>query len=415
MYKESLFNLYIEKENKTYIYNTLSGAMVAFKDKVDFQNVSCENEETLLKQGFIVDESLDELNMLKCQRNWTIWNSHPKGIVFTVATTMACQANCPYCFEKKTGSKSKMTTDVAENVAGFIEKRVLQTSTQKVQVTFFGGEPTLAINPMLVIGERLKKFCEDRSVQYVSTIITNGILFSGAVAQDLHERINMNRVQITLDGTRDTHNTIKGIDCFDTILSNINDVSEFMDVNIRLNISQDNREDMLELCSLLDRIIIRKDKVKIYTAMVRGDYEGCDDVDGMQYLEYDEFMNKLYNDFENSELFERKRLLPKVGRAFCSFESSCNCCIDPEGYLYKCEHDIGVKNKNIGNILVGNNWSEYEMKFYRDYDERCIQKKCPYLPICFGGCMMERNNGITENCNNIQSHLLHRLSTYLDM
>lgn len=45
MYKESLFNLYIEKENKTYIYNTLSGAMVAFKDKVDFQNVSCENEE----------------------------------------------------------------------------------------------------------------------------------------------------------------------------------------------------------------------------------------------------------------------------------------------------------------------------------------------------------------------------------
>lgn len=81
MYKESLFNLYIEKENKTYIYNTLSGAMVAFKDKVDFQNVSCENEETLLKQGFIVDESLDELNMLKCQRNWTIWNPHPKGIV----------------------------------------------------------------------------------------------------------------------------------------------------------------------------------------------------------------------------------------------------------------------------------------------------------------------------------------------
>lgn len=76
----------------------------------------------------------------------------------------------------------------------------------------------------------------------------------------------------------------------------------------------------------------------------------------------------------------------RVGSCSASYENSY--IIDPEGLLYKCWTDIGLKDRVIGNLKDGvQNWqfiSEYLLNSDKFVDSKCL--KCKMFPICGGGC-----------------------------
>ena len=77
---------------------------------------------------------------------------------------------------------------------------------------------------------------------------------------------------------------------------------------------------------------------------------------------------------------------------------ACNgWVIDDTGKIYKCWNDIGIPEKAIGNINLGDNYlqrtdliekySSFEPTLY----DEC--KECKLLPICIGGCPHSRMEG----------------------
>lgn len=415
MYKKSDYNLYYEMQNKLYAYNTISGALVALDRELEIEKYNDNEQSTLFQQGLIVHDNLNETNLLICQRGWTKWNPTPSGIVFTVATTMECQAKCSYCFEKSNMNSKRMSEETAIATAEFIITRVKTSRTKKVQITFFGGEPTLNVEAIETIGKRVKNYCDINNVKFVSTIITNGILLDKIVLEKLIS-INLNRAQITLDGTEEKHNEVKGLDCFQQVIKNIDYACGYIDINIRLNVTKQNRKDLIMLLDELNEIFCDSEHIKVYTAMVRNDFVGCiSENENLLIDEYCDFVDQLYHKFSFSNLISKERLLPKIGRTYCSFESFYNCCIGPEGEMYKCEHDLGVTKSRIGNVWNGNSLDDNEMFFYSGFKDICIQSKCKYMPICLGGCKMENRDGICEKCVDRKKYFDRLIYTYITL
>ncbi|MES5135177.1 SPASM domain-containing protein [Prevotella amnii] len=66
--------------------------------------------------------------------------------------------------------------------------------------------------------------------------------------------------------------------------------------------------------------------------------------------------------------------------------------IDPNGYIYKCWADVGIKGRAIGNLDEGlKNFdiiSEFVLGSDKFSDPKC--SNCKYIPICDGGCNLYR-------------------------
>lgn len=104
--KYSRFNILLDKGTYFLAYNTLSKAMVRIK-KEDF---SIENS-LLIDKGFVTAED-EDLKLYKYFYLSRLFDN--KNISVSIATTMACNLRCPYCFEEGNKSNEMMSEDVAE-------------------------------------------------------------------------------------------------------------------------------------------------------------------------------------------------------------------------------------------------------------------------------------------------------------
>ena len=66
--------------------------------------------------------------------------------------------------------------------------------------------------------------------------------------------------------------------------------------------------------------------------------------------------------------------------------------IGPDGEIYKCWSDIGMKGRIVGNINQFITYTNQEFIGYNNFmvweEEKC--GGCKFLPICMGGCPRER-------------------------
>lgn len=331
-------------------------------------------------------------------------------IRFSVALTMACQAKCPYCFEKDSLSNKTMSIEVVECVCRYIRNSLVSSKAKRIHITFYGGEPLLNIDALIYIGKNIKEYCLDNKIKFTSSIMTNGILLSKSIAKTFFDEINMVRAQITLDGTDKVHNKIKGIDCFDSVIKNIVESSEYFKIYIRLNISKDNISDINDLLPILNEYFENSLNVKVYLARVRDDLKvKSAKANSLNLFDFNEYVKNIYN---NKWKFLDNQPYPPVARAHCSFEGIYNFCIDPDGFLYKCEHDVGNITYAVGDVNQGEYYNSREMFFYQNYDKECLDKRCAYLPICSGGCMMERSKKIVGSCRDIEANINNNIVNF---
>ena len=409
--KESEFNIKLRVDNEYIVYNALTGALLRLQEDESLLNRNdvCEIDD-LKTNGFIIEDNIDEFNMIQYQRQLCIWNKNEKMIRFSIALTMECQAKCPYCFEKDALSSKRMTSEKADQVCAFLRDSLIRSKAKRLHITFYGGEPLLNTEAMLYIGKQMKAYCEKNDITFTTSMMTNGMLLDGDSAKAYASELNMVRSQITLDGTRDVHNRIKGMDCFDRVIKNIKDSSKSFKIYVRLNVSSDNISDMDNLIGQLGKYFVDEKNIKVYLARIRDDLRvKSATANSLTVAEFNNYVMKIY---ENRSLtFLEGQAPPPVARTHCSFEGIYNFCIDPDGYLYKCEHDVGNSDYAVGDVCSGEYYNEREMRFYRNYDGKCITTRCAYLPICSGGCMMERNKDIVAKCTDtreaINNSIIH--------
>ena len=398
-YKESVFNIKIKVQDKWIIYNTSTGAMIRLDSKIDQAMSDDKQAKSLADQGFIIDSVIDEINEMEINRKFGIYNLQPEAIHFSIAPTLQCQARCPYCFENDIPYKKNMTSSTAQNVVNYIEKVLKSTKAKELRVNFFGGEPLLVKEKILDIGSKLKAYCEKNNIGMNSRLVTNGILLDKDTAELLIRNANVRYVQITLDGMEQTYNKVKGVKGFKTVISNIIAICESVRVIIRLNILPNNREEILKLGRYLLIDCELRNKIEIYLAPVKCDY-GCDISEDQCCSE------EMFREFENlfrdtyGKYVKNKEILPTRKQRACAFENVVNGCIGPEGEIYQCEKVFGRSEHIIGDVIKGKYRSERELDFFQDLDEKCKKRKCPLLPICYGGCPMERKTHTSSvNCD----------------
>ena len=338
-----------------------------------------------IEAGIVVN--FNEKELLK---TLTITNYEKRNNVhITIAPTLACNFNCPYCFEKH-DDNSFMDLETQEKTLEFIKKILSFSKKDKLHIHWFGGEPLLAIDIIENISKDIIKYCEDNKIQYSSSMISNGYLFNQKNV-DILNKYKINYIQITLDGLEKVHDLtrhlINGNGTFEKIINNLKEVHYNGVIHIRNNVYNDNKQDCGPLKKLIEIIQKQSKNIITYGSAPVINNPGEERENQVNFLSVEDGI-----DFE---LKRNNNIIPKCKTNHCQVSSLYFICIDPNGKLYKCWEDYGFEERSFGNI---ENWdiaNPYNTASKIDiltkyincagiFDSECYN--CNLLPICAGDC-----------------------------
>lgn len=363
----------------------------------DYQLLPVSVIDDLLTKGVICNETEQYLYYQEefVKFNASAYNNKEIGLVLVPTTN--CNFNCPYCFE---GDKKAlvMTEDVQNSIIDYLRNN---HEAKKIHLTWYGGEPLIAFNVIKSLYEKINAIEEKEIISH--TIITNGYLISDDVINFINYA-KVKDIQITLDGTKDRHNTLRCLrgshkPTFDKILLNLNKVltnCAETQVSLRVNINRQNTDDFFEIYKHIYENTQSK-RIIVYPGFIREDAtDKCS-------LCYNSMPNKLIFQFYK-ELYLKGvnvSFVPKLVKTRgCMMHQLNSFIIGPCGELYKCWNDVNNEDKIIG-YINGNNIENREL-FYHLLtethpfaDSHC--KNCLQFPICSGGCGWYRSRNINAN------------------
>lgn len=396
------------EESEMLLYSTLSTSVLTMDLKM-YQDIflehrfeDYENEcEELCEMGFLFEGDADTqyLELEKIRKE--IVDADHGITAITIAPTMDCNARCFYCFEHG-AIKGTMSVETAEKVAEFL---IRNCKGKELYVSWFGGEPLMAVEIIDYINEKLL----NANIKVESTITTNGILIDADVILKF-KRWNVTRVQITLDGLNEEYNRIKNYilpiqNPFGRIMQNIEDaIKSGISVHLRVNYKSTDYRTVKETMQYLHERFGQYDKLYLYGAPldlphIKG-YSEFDDSEGEIFLQVLE--DSLRNGYENDELNLASMRVseeynPALGELMLApFPANCfmvnknRYVIDDAGLLYKCQKHLGKPEFSCGNVVDGPEENEIYSHYVTEklHDPQC--KECRMLPICQGGCNANR-------------------------
>jgi len=400
--KFSQFNITVPfNEHYSIVFNTLTKALLLINNeelsklKSGVSNLNITKDvKRLLKLGVLVYEDYDEagkvINMLKNYRiNDIKWRMN-----LVLVTSYRCNLSCPYCYVKDNlkaysteyGKDSFEVRDITRLIM-FLEKQFKKNKFRVLNLLWYGGEPLLNIKFMEKFSEELFRFMKAYNIAKGDMmLITNGVLLSRSdIAQKL-AKLQINKIQITLDGIPHEHDKIRkypdGRGTFNEILKALRNIFKYTKARVilRINISRKNVKHMEELIKYIYNNELLA-KCEVFPAFIIRWNELTDDEKVQIYI-------KLYSILAKLKLIKSKPstlryLLP------CPALTTSSFVIDPRFNVYKCLDLIGLKEHIVGYIdekgdfitnKVYEEWMSIDVSSY----DKC--KKCPYLPVCAGGC-----------------------------
>ena len=346
--------------------------------------------ERFAKRGIICN--FDERAALETMGRAACATSRCIGL--TICPTMACNFDCPYCFEDHTAGK--MTQDIQDDVVALAKRMLDAAGTDNLCVSWFGGEPLLAPGIIESLSKRLMSLVEERGGDYSAYAITNGYLLTQDVA-DMLGSCKVKSIQVTIDGLGATHDATRHLACggptFDRIVSNLRDNKLPFRVNVRHNVHEGNLCDVDKLNDFISRIAEESgNDIMYYPA----------DVDASDAADRRGNQVDLLCDASASEIGIRReayRFHPGYGH-YCVAHNFWNIGIDDRGNLQKCweaidkpyiafgtAHDWDPTNP-FATASNPNNMTKYLNSANPLRDEECHD--CVWLPTCAGGCPHKR-------------------------
>jgi MoaA/NifB/PqqE/SkfB family radical SAM enzyme len=168
----------------------------------------------------------------------------PKILTFFV--TNRCNAKCNHCFNWQTPSINELSLE---------EIQKIDFSTFN-SISITGGEPTLRAD--------IADICQQAAVKNKIYLNTNGLIPQRI--NDVIKKVGANMISVTvsLDGTKNIHNQIRGIDCFDPAIETIKLCKkESTNVTIITTLSRSNMTNIHQLIQYLktDNLFTKKGDV----------------------------------------------------------------------------------------------------------------------------------------------------------
>ena len=389
------------------LHNTRMLSLLSFDKETYNILLSCEEEpdkadslidtetfDYLVKNKVLVDdfEDINYINKLSFVKKYACEKRENLSIV--ICPTLGCNFACPYCYEHNLSSRA-MSVEVQMKVINFINQ--YEGIKRSVSLNWHGGEPLTsfeAIKSFYSLFDEYSKLPLGHS-----SMVSNGYLLNRDICSFLNQK-KLNYLQITIDGNELTHNKTRilknGKGTFEQIIKNIDLAVEYMPdckIGIRTNIGKHNKEEYYEIYDILSNRW-KNNNVSIYYAFILNNST----VSQQKHTSSVELTTREKCDFllslEKKNVIDYKSLFPKIDCGTCTCTDPSAFVIDPEGLLYKCWADVGIKNRSIGTLETGlNNFdimSEFIQGSDKFSDSKCLN--CRYLPVCDGGCNLYRVN-----------------------
>ena len=303
-----------------------------------------------------------------------------KTLNITLVLGKSCNLNCIYCFEKQENLYIEEFFNEDKFIAE-IKEYIKKNNIENLNVEFYGGEPFVYYEKMLVISKKLNLIFKER---FSFNIMTNGTLINKS---NLNVLLNQGlaKIEISIDGHKKIHDYQRPLNnkksSFELIFNNLTTLNKTSDllnkikVIIRVNVLKQTLKDLEELIVYISRLEI-KNKISIYFTPVI-------DCSGNENL------NINYKTIgEAYKIARLKGLL--IPLKYYS--------VGPCHYHYK--HSYILSNNGIYKCLT-NNKSFISTSFndikYNEFKCPDYCNDCVYLPLCFGGCEYQNKN-FKNNC-----------------
>ncbi|MCK4259828.1 MAG: SPASM domain-containing protein [Halanaerobiales bacterium] len=403
--KLSNYNITSEISNKELILsNLLSGAIISI-NKESYYLIQNNREDEIsssllnkLKIGrFLIPDNFDELNFIQTKFFYNKFRTDLLSL--TILPTLDCNFDCSYCYENNT--ISYMSEEIANKLVNFTARNL--AGKKDFSVAWYGGEPLLAASKIWDLSKVFIAMSKKIGVRYDASMITNGALLT---PENVHKLIEhkIQTIQVTIDGPRDIHNKMRPFssrfskipDSYDLILDNVAYACEKIAVNIRINLGQDNYEQLEKLLNS-SKFNKLKDRVNIYISPLLPFGTGSKVNDH-------NFHTKCFDhpSFANIEANLSDKIKKAGFEAGYDFDGSkCSCCravclnhwvVDPEGNLLKCWDSLGDSTGIVGHISeppkeepMFQNHNLFQWISYSPLNNIDC-KQCKFLPLCMGGC-----------------------------
>lgn len=162
--KISKYTFLFDIENRDFfVYNTFSNSLMEVDEEssgllknapksFEISELKIDEElcNALVDNGVITESDDDDYLIYKS----VILNQRAQkdGMHLTLAPTMDCCFNCYYCFEKYK-EKNYMSSEMIDAIVKYMEA---QTEVNHLKLTWFGGEPLMALPQMEEFYEKMR-------------------------------------------------------------------------------------------------------------------------------------------------------------------------------------------------------------------------------------------------------------------
>ena len=334
--------------------------------------------EKMKSYGFILDDATDEMTLVR-EKFEAQRMSHQYFLM--VLPTYQCNLRCWYCIQNH--ENMFMADDTLENIKKRIILKLENPDITEFYLSWFGGEPLLAYDKVLELTSFARDFCHKNGKKFSCGITTNGTLLTPSRIEALREA-GVGHYQITIDGDRETHNSIKQLGngiAYDTTLSNINLIAKHSHVNLRFNYTHENLKPDSIFSSL--RSVLNPEITENITFTIFKVWQEKQEL--VSNIEVDRLFN----------LSKQTGMRPSLSTTgLCYTDRVHFDCIFPNGYVGKCDNHNPEEMSGILQSDGSINWVEdmevllYGLHLFDGSQTECEQ--CCYLTICWGPCVAKR-------------------------
>lgn len=390
----SKYNYILYDANYSYWYNglthkhfRLSGALSKkleqLLDNTDKLAIAVPDFYEKLKQGgFIIDDSVDELDIIRQKNDASI---HSKDYYMIVLPTLDCNFKCWYCIQNHI--PSKMSTETFEKLKRHIDYMIEEKEISSLHLDWFGGEPFMYFKEIIVpLSKYAINKCKEANIPFQNTSTTNGYYIDESVASQL-EDLQFRHFQITLDGEQKEHDKVKfqnGCDsAFKHVLKNIYYLlkkNPLISLTLRINYTHQTLS--ANIVEQVNGLIDPEVRKQIGVALKKVWQERVD-------KSFATAISDIMDLFEDSG-YQVQRLNHNLHFIPCYANKEYYNAINFNGNVVKCTACDDLYNKNALGKLTNQGtieWNDgidlkYQSKSFEN--SRCL--KCKFLPLCMGLC-----------------------------
>ena len=300
---------------------------------------------------------------------------------------------CWYCYEKHK-RKSIIDEELIENIYNHVLLKYFEDKYEQLQLSFFGGEPMLAGSKVTKIINKVSDFCKSNNIFFSVHFTTNGTMLPKIVLESIRN-ITTN-FQITIDGSKDQHNKVRGSKSFDSyerIWQHIHTLNESLKdcyFSLRINYDSETFKDMKGIINDILGLHLNNEKVNISLKKVwQVDPLTIDYNNIFQFIEILLNHNFTVNflDFSND------------GGTTCYADKINSEVINYDGLVYKCTaRDFSEKN-DVGIMLEGGiikyKYEKINKYVFVETPSQC--KRCSLFPACSGFCSQSIIEGVSPD------------------